>query len=253
MGGNWVISALVVAGLWLVFAAVVDRVRRTSTRGGDDLGTGATILLFRLYARLVHRTRFEGLSNVPRSKDPGALLIVANHTAGVDPLLVQAACRFEIRWMMADDMRVPRLEPFLRFARIIFVDRTNGDPNAAAAAMAHLRDGGVLGVFPEGRIERPPGEVHPFMVGVGVFAKRTGAPVLPVFIEGTPYTRTAWGSLWRPSRSRVVFLELVAYKGARLSAREVAEDLRRRIAGVAGWPLNDSPLPPDAPAGRYGK
>ena len=89
------------------------------------------------------------------------------------------------------------------------------------------------------------------MVGVGVFAKRT-APVLPCSSRARP-TRTAWGSLWRPSRSRVVFLDPVRYKGSRLSAREVAEDLRRRIAGVAGWPLNDSSLPPDAPAGRYGK
>jgi 1-acyl-sn-glycerol-3-phosphate acyltransferase len=250
----------VAAGLWLVFAAVVHWVRAWSTRNdgarGDDFGTGAAILLFWLYARVVHRVRFEGLEHVPRGKTPPpeGLLIVANHTAGIDPLLVQAACRFEIRWMMAEDMRAPALDLFWRFARIIFVDRRMGDRRAASEALHHLRSGGALGVFPEARIERPPRVVLPFMPGVGVFAKRTHVPVLPVFIEGTPLTPTAWGSLWRPSRARVVFLPMVRYgKGSALGPREVAKDLRRRIAGVAGWPLEDNPPPLEWREGRYGK
>jgi hypothetical protein len=87
-----------------------------------------------------------------------------------------------------------------------------------------------------------------------VFAKRTHAPVLPVFIEGTPQAESAWGSLWRPSRSRVVFLPIVRYgKDAKMGAREVSEDLRRKIAGVEGWPLNDNPPPLEWREGAYGK
>jgi 1-acyl-sn-glycerol-3-phosphate acyltransferase len=257
MGGSSVLIP-VLAGLaaWLAFAWVVHVVRAWSTRGGDDIGTGTAILLFWLYSRVVHRVRFEGLEHVPRGKapPPDGMLIVANHTAGIDPLLIQAACRFEVRWMMAEDMRTPELDIFWRFARIIFVDRRMGDRRAASEAMHHLRHGGVLGVFPEGRIERPSRAILPFMAGVGVFAKRTHAPVLPVFIEGTPFARTAWGSLWRTSRSRVVFLPVVRYgKECKLSAREVSEDLRARIAEVSGWPLNDSPPPLEWREGRYGK
>lgn len=260
MGGpDWLIPVLLGVAAWLAFAAAVHVVRSWSTRSGeahDDLGTGALILLFWAYARVVHRVRFEGLEHVPRGKSlpEGGLLVVANHTAGIDPLLIQAACRFEIRWMMARDMRAPALDLFWRYARIVFVDRRMGDRDAAAEGVKHLRRGGALGVFPEGRIERPAGAVMPFMPGVGVFARRTHAPVLPVFIEGTPRAETAWGSLWRPSRSRVVFLPVVRYgKDSRMSAREVTEDLRRRIAGVAGWPLNDSPPPLAWREGRYGK
>jgi 1-acyl-sn-glycerol-3-phosphate acyltransferase len=255
-GSDWLIPALAGVAAWLAFAAAVGVVRRWSTRDDEDLATGAAILGFWIYARVFHRVRFEGLEHVPRGKTPpeGGLLIVANHTAGIDPLLIQAACRFEIRWMMAEDMRSPRLEPFWRFARIIFVDRRLGDRDAAAEAMKHLRHHGALGVFPEGRIERPPGEVLPFYAGVGVFAKRTHAPVLPVFIEGTPRAESAWGSLWRPSRSRVVFLPVVRYgRDVKMGAREVSEDLRRKIAGVAGWPLNDNPPPLEWREGAYGK
>ena len=253
MGGSWIIPALGFLVLWGGLVAVVHLVRQTSTRGPEDLGTGATLLTFLLYSRLVHGVRYEGLHHLPWTKEPGPLLLVANHTAGVDPVLIQAACPFEIRWMMADDMALERFAGFWKFARIIFVDRRQGDAKAAALAMAHLRDGGVIGVFPEGRIERPPGEIHPFMPGIGVFAKRTGATILPVFVSGTPYARTAWGSLWRPSRSRVVFLESVSYRNSKLNARQIAHDLRTRIASVGPWPLNDSPLPPDAPIGRYAK
>lgn len=258
-GSDWLISVLAFVAAWLAFAWAVHVVRAWSTRAGeanDDLGTGAAILGFWIYARVVHGVRFEGLEHVPRGKTPpeGGLLIVANHTAGIDPLLVQAACRFEIRWMMARDMRLNALDLFWRYSRIIFVDRRMGDRRAAAEGLRHLHNGGALGVFPEGRIERPAHAVMPFMAGVGVFARRSHAAVLPVFIEGTPQTQTAWGSLWRPSRSRVVFLPIVRYgKGTPLSAREVSEDLRRRIAGVAGWPLNDDPPPLEWREARYGK
>lgn len=255
-GSSHLIPVLAALAAWLAFAGLVAVVRAWSTRGKHDLGTGAAILLFWIYARVVHQVRFEGLEHVPKGKQPpeGGLLIIANHTAGIDPLLIQAACRFEIRWMMAEDMRTPSLDMFWRFARIIFVDRRMGDRRAAAAALRHLHEGGALGVFPEGRIERPPHSVMPFMPGVGVFARRSHALVLPVFIEGTPQTPTAWGSLWRPSRSRVVFLPPVRYaRGSKLSAREVSDDLRARIATAAGWPLNDDPPPLEWREGRYGK
>ena len=38
---------------------------------------------------------------------------------------------------------------------------------------------------------------------------RGGAPILPVVVEGTAQTRTAWGSLIKPSRSRIRFLPLI--------------------------------------------
>jgi len=198
--------------LWLAFA-LACRLLMRNPRGTVD--AGFFMLLARVYASLVHRLRVRGREHVPAS---GPLIVVANHTAGIDPLLVQAAVvTLDVRWMMALDMQLPVFEAFWRWARVIGVRREQPEPGrppdvtGIRDALGHLNHAGVLGIFPEGGIERPPGRLLPFLPGVGVLAARSGTPVLPVLITGTPRTKTAWGSLLRPSRSVVEFLPVVRF------------------------------------------
>lgn len=197
----------------------------------------------RLYSRMLHRLEVRGREHVPQTASPGPLILVINHTAGVDPVLVQAATPFEVRWVMASDMRHPFGEPLWQWLRVIFVDRAGTESRSAASgggareAIRHVRDGGVLGIFPEGAIERPPRTLLPFQPGVGFIIRRTEAPVIPVLIEGTPESPQAWGSLWRRSRSRVTFFPPVQYAGQKRSPEAIADDLRGRFATWTGWPL----------------
>ncbi|MCC6427702.1 MAG: 1-acyl-sn-glycerol-3-phosphate acyltransferase [Phycisphaerales bacterium] len=204
-----------------------------------DVNWGLAIAGARIYARLVHRLRIEGLENVPVSREPGPLILVVNHTAGVDPLLVQSACPFEIRWMMAADMQVEAMKWAWEWLRVIRVDRIGRDTTSAREAIRHLEQGGVVGIFPEGAIERPPRQVRPFFPGVGLLIARSGAPVLPVVVDGTPHGRHAWESLFRTSRSTVRFFPLVRYSEG--SAGEITRDLRDRYIAWTGWPANDTP------------
>ena len=74
----------------------------------------------------------------------------------------------------------------------------------------------MLGVFPEGAIEHPARHIMPFHPGVGLIISRTGAPVLPVVIEGTPQGRrgaATWTSLWKSSHSHVTFGPLLSFEG----------------------------------------
>lgn len=190
------------------------------------------------YVALLHRVRYEGLNHVPRGVSPGPLVVVCNHTAGIDPLLVQAACEFEVRWMMANDMRLPRFEPFWRFARIIGVDRQGRDTTSAREAIRHLKAGGVIGVFPEGGIERPPETLRPFFSGVGLIVSRSKAPVLPVWIRGTPQVDRAWESLWTQSAARVTFGPIMR-PGAGEGPEEVTQAVRAWFRDVSGWPDTD--------------
>jgi 1-acyl-sn-glycerol-3-phosphate acyltransferase len=230
--------------LWLGFAALV-RYLRHNPRGRADLEGAIAWAVILAYSRLFHRLRVEGREHIPAR---GPLIVVSNHTAGLDPLLIQAGMRdLEIRWMMARDMMIPELAQLWEWLRIIPVARSRpgaggrGDAASAREAMRHLKRGGVLGVFPEGGIERPPGIIRPFAPGVGLLALKTGAPVLPVAISGPAYRPTAWGSLFRPSRSRVEFLDPVCYKGANMDAEQVAADIQRRIARALGWPIAHEP------------
>lgn len=229
---------LLLGALWCLFALVANRVIALSTRGGD-VGSGLALFFMGVYARLVHGLRVEGLENVPKASEAGPLVVVSNHTAGVDPLLIQAVCRFEVRWIMAEDMRLSWLEEFWSWGGVIFVDRENPSTAPVRLAMSHLRGGGVLGLFPEGHIERPARTLLPFHAGVGAFVRPTGAPVLPVVIEGTPTSvRSAWASLLRPSRARLRFYPPIRYERT-MSPAEIAADLESRYAKWTGWATSD--------------
>lgn len=236
----WTLLTLAaLTGLGLLSRALCDNPRR-------DPVIGLVSALLRVYMRLVHRVRYEGLALIP---PPGrATLFVCNHTAGIDPLLVHLASGHDIRWMMALDMRTPALEAFWRWMRIIDVDRVAGDPAAAREALRHLAQHGSVGIFPEGGLERPERQLIPFAPGVGLIIKKSGALVVPVVLEGTPQVDPAFASLWHPSRSRVRFHEPIDYSGSRLGAKDITSDLFDRFRQWTGWPVN--PHPPEIEEGR---
>lgn len=239
----WAIAALIA---WLGWALLAHWIA-DNPRG--DVETGISWRLVRLYARVVHRLRVEGLEHVPRGREVGPLVVVANHTAGVDPILIQAACPFFVRWMMALDMQLSPLEWLWRWVDVIGVDRNGREVGATRLALRHLETGGVLGIFPEGTLERPSRHILPFLPGVGLIVHRSGAAALPVFVSGTPQVDPAWSSLWRASRARVRFLPVVEYRGSGMRAGEIAADLRARFVAASGWPVCDTP-DETAPGGK---
>lgn len=233
----WIAIALGAWTLWAILCAWLEAGPRPGLVGG------LVYQGIRLYARLAHHLEVQGRDLVP-ARDAGPLVVVCNHTAGIDPVLVQSACPFEVRWVMAKDMQARRLGFVWDWASVIFVDRAGRDAAGAREAVRHLKGGGVLGIFPEGRIERPQRQLLPFQAGVGLIIRRSGADALLVSIEGTPTTPTAWGSLWLSSRATVRFLERVSYAGTDLGPAEIAEDLRRRFAERTGWETADHAAPP---------
>ncbi len=234
---------------WLGLGVLLGVAARVSPRQEDPFA-GLVLLLLRAYARWWQRMEVVGREHLEAvAKSEGGTLIVANHTAGVDPVLLQAACPFEIRFIMAEDMRVEWMEPIWRYARAIFVERDRSRDGGGRGgggfreALRHLKSGGVVGVFPEGRIEREPGRVKPFKGGAGMLASVTRARVMLVGIEGTPRAETAWGSLWRRGRARLTFLAATSAQDLtgerRAEPEETAEAMRRRLAEAMGWTLVD--------------
>lgn len=234
----WVIVGL----LGLTVLGVISRWLLDNPRREVEYGVGLRLL--ELYALVVHRVRVLGGEHRPRGTGVGPLIVVANHTAGVDPILVQCVCPFEVRWLMARDMMVASAEAIWRWLAVIPVSRSARDAGGTREALRHLEAGGVIGIFPEGGIERPPQTIVPFLGGVGLLIKRSGARVLPIVIRGTPQVDPAWASLRTPSRSTLEFKPSIDYTGSGMSAEEIALDLRRRYLEWTGWPANDNPAQP---------
>jgi 1-acyl-sn-glycerol-3-phosphate acyltransferase len=209
-----------------------------------DFESGMLFVLSRAYVQAVHALRVRGRKRLaglgPEVGKTEPLIVVCNHTAGLDPMLVQVSCPFFIRWMMAQDMRASVLEWFWRFWQVIFVDRERRDSGGVRLALRHLQRGGVIGIFPEGALERPARQLLPFQAGAGLLIRKSGARVLTVTIEDTPQYDPAWASLWHFSRSRIHFREVIDYSGTDLSAQGIADDLRHRFANYLGWTTNDT-------------
>jgi 1-acyl-sn-glycerol-3-phosphate acyltransferase len=234
-----IVLAAWVAVVVLVHAVIVPWLARGP---GRDPVNGILWRLVRVLARLVHRLRRDGVEVLPPDEDHGGLVIVSNHTGAVDPLLIQSVCTFHIRWMMAADMMSSGLDWLWRHQALIAVDRDGTDSGPLREAIRHVRAGGAIGIFPEGRIVDAPEEVWPFHPGVGLIVARTRAPVFLFWVSGTPRAHTMAGSVATPSDARVVCLGPLHYDDEREPA-QIAADLRRRLAEMSGWRAVDS-IPP---------
>ena len=242
MDREYLILAIALAALFI--GLPLGRRLLRALRNGPDGHPLTTLawLILRLYNRIVHRVRIEGAEHLPKANPAGPLIVVSNHGAGIDPLLLQGACRFHIRWMMASDTMSPNLDWFWKWQRIIAVHRDGSDSAALREAIRHVRGGGVLGLFPEGGLAPRDGVIRAWMPGIGLLVKRAKAPVLLAWVTETPICDSAFGSLTRFSRSRVVFVDHITFPPDE-SPESIVARLRERLADVSGWTLSDEPLP----------
>ncbi len=84
----------------------------------------------------------------------GPLIVCANHTSNLDPLLVSMAAGLDwhIQYMAKRELfSVPIIGAVIKAVGAFSVDRDNNDVRAVKKAMSLLRKGDKVGIFPEGR------------------------------------------------------------------------------------------------------
>ncbi len=113
------------------------------------------------------------------------LLILSNHIADIDPVLVQVACPRPIYFMAKSDLfRMPLLRTAIRWFRAFPVNRGEPDRQALKAAIEHLKAGHAVCVFPEGELSES-GELLPLKRGVALIARMAEVPVICVGLRNT--------------------------------------------------------------------
>ena len=181
--------------------------------------------LARLYGLIWHGLRWVGRHHIPRE---GPVILAANHTTGLDPILLQAACPRLVRWVMLERFRFRIFTPLWTVIDPICLARDGGDLPRVRAVVQALKNGDLVGLFPEGRLQREHRDLQPFQAGIGLVAKRSDATVVPIWIAGTPRTRHMLWHFARPSHSTVAFGR--PYRpDPKSSHTEVLEDLSRRM------------------------
>ena len=135
-----------------------------------------------VYCRGFHELR---VLSPPRLPEAGPAILICNHTSGLDPVLIQSVIRRPIVWMMAKEFyEIPVLKPLMAMIDAIPVERGSREMGPTRAALRALKEGRVLGIFPEGRIA-PDRELMPFEPGVAVMAARARVPIHPAYLDGT--------------------------------------------------------------------
>jgi 1-acyl-sn-glycerol-3-phosphate acyltransferase len=134
----------------------------------------------RLLARGLGRIEIRGLERMPES---GPVVLAVNHRDFLDGPLLFGFIGRPVSFLVKTEAFTPRAAPFLVGTGQIPVVRTRPDVAAVRFSLRLLRGGGVLGIFPEGT--RGDGLVRTSRPGVGYFALRTGATVVPVACHGT--------------------------------------------------------------------
>lgn len=200
-------------------------------------------------SRFVYRFKVTGDLNIPAE---GAAVLVSNHVSFVDAVLLMAASPRPIRFVMDHRIfKVPVLGWLFRLAKAIPVAPQKEDPAAYEAAFREsakvLREGDLLGIFPEGAITKD-GTLQPFKGGIMKIletAKADGVQDVTVI----PMALTdLWGSYFsrievsggqptamvKPFR-RGLFNRVGLNVGEAVPAERVTpESLRERVAQLLG-------------------
>jgi 1-acyl-sn-glycerol-3-phosphate acyltransferase len=137
-------------------------------------------LVARGLARVLGRIEVRGLDHLPAE---GAVVLAINHRAFLDGPLLFALAPRPVSFLVKIEAFTPRMTPLLRGTGQIPLHRNSMDVSAVRLSLQILRGGGIIGLFPEGT--RGDGLVRTAKPGIGYFALRTGAVVVPVACHGT--------------------------------------------------------------------
>jgi 1-acyl-sn-glycerol-3-phosphate acyltransferase len=133
----------------------------------------------------------------------GGFLLASNHISHFDPPIISSVARRKIDWMaMAEFFPVPGLGHFLRAVDAFPAARDRADRKTIRNAIKRLKDGRIVGVFPEGGIRDGACsllEGASLRAGASTLAHMAGVPIVPCVILGSDrlYAKGNWLPLRR--------------------------------------------------------
>src|SRR3981189_3042751 len=192
-------SSLTLLGLicltWSVFALPLYYI--LPRRIGTAIGRRGIMSGFRLYAwsLSVTRTYHLDLHRIDALRGGPPVILAPNHPCLIDALLILTRHPNIVCVMKSALMRNVFLGSGSRLARYV---RNDSSRQMVKESVAHLRDGGVLLLFPEGtRTTREP--LHSLVGSVGFIAKHAHVPVQTLVIEtDSPFLSKGWPLFRRP-------------------------------------------------------
>ena len=140
-------------------------------------------IIFGFLFHTIFPLRFHNAQIVEEMQPP--YIIMANHRSFADPMaLAIKVKRYEIRFIGKRELAHGRLKSWLFSGlHMILVSRHATDMAAMRQCMQTLKEGHILGIFPEGTRHQPE-MMQEVESGRAIIALRARVPLLPVYIDG---------------------------------------------------------------------
>jgi 1-acyl-sn-glycerol-3-phosphate acyltransferase len=234
-------TRLMASGVLLAMASAIAVWLEVARRRMGVSQAQLPIYMFNQFmTRVRWRARIEGRIRLPQGH--GAV-IVCNHIGPVDPAFIALACDRPVHWMVAREYcKLPLVGLALRILEVIPTGRSGIDTAATKLAIRYAQQGDLVGMFPEGRINDSRQFMLPGRAGAAMVALRARVPVVPCYIEGSPFGGQIFRFFFLTAKARLKVgrpIDLTEYYD-RAGDREVQRWLTRRfmreIAALAGMP-----------------
>ncbi|WP_138753477.1 lysophospholipid acyltransferase family protein [Paenibacillus sinopodophylli] len=140
-------------------------------------------LFFRFLLRVLYTVLFRlearGRDNIPAD---GPVILASNHLSNFDPPTVGVKVKRKVHFMAKEELfKIPVFGPGIRAVGAFPVKRGGVSKDAIKSSIAMVKEGNVLGIFPEGSRNNQGGAAKK---GAAMIAVRSGAVVVPVAIIG---------------------------------------------------------------------
>ncbi|HEU4944939.1 MAG TPA: lysophospholipid acyltransferase family protein [Solirubrobacterales bacterium] len=181
-------------------------------------------IILSLPTLLIYRVRAIGVENVPKA---GALILAPNHFSQMDHFFIGLYLRRKVRFMAKSQMFGPPVLTYVyKHGGVFPVRRGHHDEEAMKTAFTILDQGEMLLVYAEGGRSRS-GKLKEVKPGIGRIALESGAPVVPVAIQGSEKVRR-WKRLSFP-KVTVQFGEPLRFPIEEAPSRERQLEVAKQI------------------------
>ncbi len=148
----------------------------------NALGYTLVLPIVRALIYLIFRPKVIGKENIPKD---GPYVLAGNHTKWLDPvMLVSVANRHQVHFLAKEEMFHGISWIVVKAMGAIPVNRKIHDKDALISAYNYLNNGNVIGIFPEGTINRGNDWILPFKIGAVKMCQVTNCPLVPFVITG---------------------------------------------------------------------
>ena len=188
--------------------------------------------------------RIEGRENVPKT---GGAILACNHPGGVDVVVLGYASPRQIFYMAKQELFQfrPWFSALITSVGAFPVHRERHDVHAMEHSIQLVREGKVLGMFPEGTRNRG-GPLGRPKNGAVRIAARTGAPLIPSAVIGIPALHREWKNPLRRTAVTVRFGPPIHFSGEAGDKAAIQEQSVALMYAIAR-------LLPAELRGRYGQ